>query len=114
MQMFLSRMKNECYFYLFPSGESVDPFLLGAACKSWRNCFSHLKTGSETDLGKEFHTSEITRYAVEPAPRRSRKAALVMRDEKSPLQQACEGFIRGGSSTDAFGQMSSIRSANVY
>lgn len=42
--------------------------------------FSHLKTSSETDLGKEFHASEITRYTVEAAPRWGwRKVDLVMR-----------------------------------
>lgn len=70
------------FIFIFPSEESVDPFLLGAACKSWRNCFSHLKTGSETDFGKEFHPFEITRHTVEPAPRRNRrKVDLVMRGD---------------------------------
>lgn len=103
MLMFLSRMKNECYFYFFPSGESVDPFLLGTACKSWRNHFSHLKSGSETDLGKSFHAFEITRYTVEPAPRRScRKVDLVMRgDERHP--EACKGIIRGGKHRASLG-----------
>lgn len=64
--MFLSGMKNECYF--FPSGDFVDPFLLGAAYKAWRNCFLHLKIGSETDLGREFHTYEHDKKCtVEPA-----------------------------------------------
>lgn len=79
--MFLSGMKNECYFIVFLLGSFLTPFLLGAAYRGWRNRFFHLETGSKTDLGKEFHTFEITRYTVDPAPRRSRrKVGLVRRD----------------------------------
>lgn len=81
MLMFLCRKKKECCFSFFPSGELVDPFLLGTACKSWRNHFSSSKTASETDLGKELNTFEITRCTVKPVPRRSRrKVDLVTRE----------------------------------
>lgn len=86
--------------FFFLSGESVNPFLLGAACKSWKNQFSHLKNVSEMDLGKEFHTFEITKYPVQPVSRGSRrKMDLVLRGE-SFLQVACEDFIRGGGSPE--------------
>ena len=103
--MFLSGMKKECYF--FPSGEFFDPFLLGAAYKAWRNCFLHLKTGSETDLGGEFHTFEITKWHCRAYPKRSRrKVGLVRRDSRFLLQEIFEGFFRRTDKTVTTQQMS--------
>lgn len=114
--MFLSRMISECYFFFFLSGESVNLFLLGAAYKSWRNQFSPLKTGSETDLGMEFHTFEITKYTVQTAPRRSkRKVDLVVRGESSLLWSLWRLHQRRWKHrATPLDKMPSIHSANVY
>lgn len=95
MLMLLSRMKNECFFFFFLSGESVNPFLLGAAYQSWRNQFSYSKTGSGNDVGKELHTFEITKYPGQPAAGGSRRNVdLVVRGEESPL---CRRLVKAPS-----------------
>lgn len=92
--------------------------LLGAAYKAWRNCFLHLKIGSETDLGRECHTFEMTKKCtVEPAKKKQKeKRGLVRKRFRFSLQETCGGFFRRVEAhSNAFGQrLSSVHSANVY